>query len=424
MSGKSRLFHSLTMLLVCMGLFGCRERLEVKPERPAVPVKPLDVETAGRKVLMMHYMPWYMTPAIRGRWNSHWTAYPPKHKPDQMDENGLPDIWSHYHPLIGPYDSTDPAAIECHLLQMKLAGVDGVLADWYGIGRTDDQPAIHDATCALFDATGKFGMHFAACYEDRSIELLKKRGKLEDEDTTEHLVDTLQWMQAEWFSQPQYLTYGTRPLLLNFGPMHVRDAAVWDAAFNSIPTRPAFYPLHHLWKKVGGDGGFMWVHHDAFESLPATNTVLIRIGETFRYPSKNPKEVIVSAYPGFKDVYGKGGRILDHRGGATLRETLQVGMAGDWPIIQLITWNDYGEGPMIEPTHEFGYTFLEIVQQARRSERGNAFPFSASDLRLPARLYALRKAGVAPAGKLDSIAHLLSIGACERARRQLDALTH
>ncbi len=76
--------------------------------------------------------------------------------------------------------------------------------------------------------------------------------------------------------------------------------------------------------------------------------------------------------------------------------------------IQLVTWNDYGEGTMIEPTHEFGYTFLEIVQQARRKELGQAFTFTADDLRLPARLYALlRKKGTIPAAQLGVISDAL-----------------
>src|SRR2546422_475823 len=85
-----------------------------------------------------------------------------------------------------------------------------------------------------------------------------------------------------------------------------------------------------------------------------------------RNGSRNPDEVIVSAYPGFNDVYDQHLRSLEYRDGKTLQETLEVGMEGPWPLIQLVTWNDFGEGTMIEPTHEFGYTFLEIVQQARR----------------------------------------------------------
>jgi hypothetical protein len=31
--------------------------------------------------------------------------------------------------------------------------------------------------------------------------------------------------------------------------------------------------------------------------------------------------------------------------------------------IQIVTWNDYGEVTMIEPTREFGYTFLTLLQE-------------------------------------------------------------
>ena len=98
-------------------------------------------------------------------------------------------------------------------------------------------------------------------------------------------------------------------------------------------------------------------------------------------------------------------------------------MEGPWPQIQLVTWNDYGEGTMFEPTHEHGYRSLEIVQEARRKEGGGKFPFSLEDLRLPARLYAFRKKpGVDPA-LLEKISALLNQGKCSEAKQALDALT-
>ena len=77
---------------------------------------------------------------------------------------------------------------------------------------------------------------------------------------------------------------------------------------------------------------------------------------------------------------------------------------------------------MIEPTHEFGYKFLEVIQQARKKELGDFFKFTPDDLRLPARLYKLRKSGSAPAADLDRIARLLKKGHCGEARRELDKL--
>jgi hypothetical protein len=87
--------------------------------------------------------------------------------------------------------------------------------------------------------------------------------------------------------------------------------------------------------------------------------------------------------------------------------------------VQLVTWNDYGEGTVIEPTHEDGYAALEAVQDARRKELGDAFTFTAEDLRLPARLYALRKAEKAEKSEVNRISELLSAGQCREAENLL-----
>jgi hypothetical protein len=361
-----------------------------------------------------------MTPAVRDRWGSHWTGHQSQHDPDQRDENGLPDIWSHYHPLIGLYDSTDPDVLECHLLQMKLAGINGVIVDWYGIGDAADYPPVHAATKAMFTATGRLNMKFAACYEDRSIELMVNWDKLKPEEAGDELRRTLRWMQENWFSKGHYLQLNGRPLLLNFGPIYIHDGDIWDKALADLPTRPAFFALHHLWRQVRADGGFTWIHHDPWEGTPSAARIRERIKEVFTYFTHNPAKAIVSAYPGYNDVYENGSRVLAHRDGKTLQETLEVGLAGDWPLIQLVTWNDYGEGTMIEPTHEFGYTFLEVIQQARRQELGDAFPFTPADLRLPARLYALRQAGNAPTETLAEISQLLKQGRCREARFKIE----
>ncbi|MEI8036788.1 MAG: hypothetical protein WCJ14_00210 [Verrucomicrobiota bacterium] len=406
----------LTLLAATL-LVSCNDK-QADSARPAAHVR----ETG--KVLLVHYMPWYEAPSMRGKWGSHWTGHQSEHQPGRTGSNGLPDIWSNYHPLIGPYDSTDPDVLECHLLQMKLAGIDGVIADWYGISQTADYPSIHLGSRALFDAAGRFGMKFAACYEDRSVEYLLKLKQLQPDQVAQHLAGNTQWMQTNWFAYPQYFRVMGRPLLLNFGPIQVRDAAAWQRAFAALPERPAFYALHHLWKGVGADGGFTWVHQNAWDGNPDSATVRQRLHATYSAMSKNPNQVIVSAVPGFHDVYEHSLPGLDYRDGATLRDSLQVCMQGPWPIIQLVTWNDYGEGTMIEPTHEFGYRFLETIQQARRDEAAGEFAFTADDLRLPALLLARRKAAGATRESSDQISQLLNQGSCQQARQLLQAANH
>ena len=401
---------------------GCQPPAQPPVDRAAT-VEPVTSRSAtGGKLLLMHYMPWYKTPAARGAWGSHWTGHEREHQPDRIKENGLPDIWSHYHPLIGLYDSTDPDVLECHLLQMKMAGVDGVIVDWYGIKDVADYGEMQSASKALFRACEDLAMQFSVCYEDRSVNLMVDWGKLAPADITNHLVETFAWLQAEWFEAPHYTKVDGRPLVLNFGPMYLRDPGPWTAAMEPLPVKPMLFSLHHLWRGNGADGGFTWVHYDPWDGTPTPETIRNRIGEVFTYFSNNPDEVIVSAYPGFHDVYKEPHPWLEHRNGDTLRETLEVAIAGPWPIVQLVTWNDYGEGTMIEPTHEFGYTFLEAIQEARRREVGAAFTFTPEDLRLPAELLALRQAGAAPRERLQYVAQLIARGYTQMAMLEIAAI--
>ena len=368
----------------------------------------------------MHYMPWYETPHVRDKWGSHWTGHQKQHDPSQIGPDGLPDIWSHLHPLIGLYDSTDPDVIECQLLQMKLAGIDGVIVDWYGIASVADYPPIHEATKAMFEACARLDMSFSVCFEDRTIEYQIKTGDIQSDEAVDQLTDTIQWCESNWFASEHYQRIDGKPLFLNFGPIYVKDSDVWSQALASVEDRPAFVALHHLWKKAGGDGGFTWVHKDAWKE-DGPEAVKKRLEEIYAYYG-DADEMIVSAYPGFKDVYANSFGKLDHRDGKTLEESLDVCMKGPWQTIQLVTWNDYGEGTCIEPTHEFGYRFLEIIQAKRRAELGETFAYTPDDLKLPARLLKLRQAGISPKEDLDAIAQLLAAGWCEQARERIERL--
>ncbi|MGP1272458.1 MAG: hypothetical protein ACTS22_03920 [Phycisphaerales bacterium] len=374
--------------------------------------------------LLMHYMPWYQTPDVTGFWGIHWTGPNNEFNPDTLAADGRPAIYSHYDPLIGPYDSKDPAVLECHLLQMKLAGIDGVLVDWYGLSDTFDYPLIHDATEALFAATEQFGLEFAVVYEDRSIESQVNLGTLDPSAVGAYLLGEFAWMQASWFNRPHYTRKDGRPLLLNFGPIFVQNAADWNTGFSVLPLRPWFYALPNLWTTAGADGAFTWVPFPVYEGNPSEAVIKQRLIDTHNTPSTDPDRVIPSAVAGFKDIYEPGGRFpfLDHRNGATLREGLEVGIDGPWDIVQLVTWNDYGEGTMIEPTFEFGYTFLEVIQTERREEIGPSFPFDAGDLRLPARLLEARRGVIAPASILDAVSNSLSAGQTDAAATMLSLL--
>ena len=96
---------------------------------PHIVSEPVSVTKTNPVKVYAHYMPWFENSA-NGRWGMHWTMATAD--PNAVDADGKRQIAAHFYPLIGPYSSSDPDLIEYHLLLMKLAGIDGVLIDWYG----------------------------------------------------------------------------------------------------------------------------------------------------------------------------------------------------------------------------------------------------------------------------------------------------
>src|SRR6266850_238585 len=119
--------------------------------------------TPDSKPVMAYYMPWFTAKPLSDQWGWHWTM--DHFNPDVVSASGERQIASWYYPLIGPYDSSDPAVVEYHVLLMKLAGIDGVIVDWYGFAPYWDYGINNQAAARLFDFTRKAGLKFSVCYE-------------------------------------------------------------------------------------------------------------------------------------------------------------------------------------------------------------------------------------------------------------------
>ena len=117
------------------------------------------------KPIMVYYMPWFSAKPLKSNWGWHWTM--DRFNPDTTNVVGQRQIASWYYPLIGPYDSADPAVLEYHVLLMKLSGIDGVIVDWYGSTDFLDYGINNLATSQLFEFARKAGLKFAVCYRIR-----------------------------------------------------------------------------------------------------------------------------------------------------------------------------------------------------------------------------------------------------------------
>jgi hypothetical protein len=353
-------------------------------------------------------MPWYAAKPVSGIWGFHWTM-------DSLDPDKVVDgkhqIASHDYPMIGPYDSSDPHVLEYHVLLMKLAGIDGVIIDGYGTADFYDYRQLHINTGHLIQYLRKAGLKYTICYEDQSVKHMVAGGKLDHREAAAHARKQLLWLDSQWFDDDNYVRVDDRPLLLVFGPQYF-NRNQWKRVRRGLAHNPLLIGLPHLVESHALDGAFVWPPVQGGKTIaPADWTGRLR----HLYAAS--ADTIAVAFPGFHDYYKEAGKhdsygFIDSRNGATLRETLRL--SADRPILQIATWNDFGEGTVVEPTLNDGFKRLETVQKHCLDD--NADPAA---LRLPIALHKLRKAkgNIANAtADLDKVAAALRDGRVKDAK--------
>ena len=359
----SKFFLNINIIILSVSLIGCDSNSDNSPtEDDQLPfkVEVLDavaVTKTNNTKVFMHYMPWFETKesSSNNQWGYHWTMN--NKNPDNIDANGKREIASHYYPLIGPYHSGDKDVIENHLLLMKYAGIDGVLIDWYGTYDLNDYKMLKENSEQLIAMLDDVGLDYAIVYEDR---FLPNIVDAQLAPTVENAAKKdMTYMQNNYFNTANYIKIDNKPLLLNFGPITLSSSSQWTEVFSVLNPKPAFLTLWHESSEAGSNaqGEYSWVYKD--------NT---HLADFYTNNLPNLQVGIGSAYPGFNDFYEEGGTStvigweINHNNGATLDETLAMAQSANLDYLQLITWNDFGEGTMFEPTKEFGYSYIEKVK--------------------------------------------------------------
>lgn len=367
------------------------------------------------RLLMAHYMPWFSNRDVSGQWGWHWTMN--HFNPDHQTAGGRRDVAARSYPLIGLYDSGDPDALECQVLLMKLAGIDGVIIDWYGNDSYLDYGINNRNTERLIPLLQAAGLHFAICYEDQTVPKEIAAGIFAASDAVGHGQRLMRWMQQNLFSSPAYLRIGGRPVLLSFGTPYYNDAQ-WSEIFSVLPTRPLYFTENDRREPTTSVGGFDWV-------VPGGGTRgALSEQDSFYYRTHAWPMSIAAAFPRFQDCYKQAGvgaswGSVDDQNGTTYVQTLTRALrSSSAPVVQLVTWNDWGEGTQIEPSVEYGYRDLEATQRLRRQYVEPAFAGRPADLRLPVAWYLLRKryaGNAAVRAKLAAVPPLILAGQTARA---------
>ena len=404
--------YLFSFLAIVIFNYSCQDKSLAESEElefNVIEFEPTSVNKTIKTPVYAHYMPWFQTPEFSGYWGNHWTM---ANKNPEEFINGQRSIASHYYPLIGPYDSSDEHYLEYALICMKLSGIEGILIDFYGQSQFNDYPQLLIASNDVIEMCEKVGLDFAIVYEDRTIKSILDQSYgnkvgLAKED--------LLYIEKNYFSKSHYINIGNKPILLNFGPITLTSNKDWENAFSEIKTDFYFFPLayHPQYYNLNSivDGVYSWVGEAQSEDF-------YNYGKQFDYLGG-------SGIFEFREFYEEGGwdntgqsDILP-RDGNLLRETLEKSTASGVDFIQLITWNDWGEGTAIEPSVEYQFEPLSIIQEFV------GVPFKKEDLDLPITLYLMRKEyknNTLINKKLDQVFYYLVSLQTENAKEILDDL--
>ncbi len=363
---------------------------------------------ADKPLIVAHYMGWFGLPELSGQWYQWKFALDgvdmdKHHYPEFMKLSGKRDIASNHYPLIGPYDSADPAVLEYHILLAKEAGIDAFMINWYGFKNDKGEPRQEDRCFAALLSVAE-QLDFKVCINfDDKCSFPPFQNTTNRRDAVLSSKKTIEEVYRKYMHRPSYLKINGKAVLSNFGWAYATSDSIaqtsfkaqeWRDIFGELRDRIFFMHDHQWgWKRSIAEAGFTDVSDAIFPWVGSASDRESFLTESEQLRKQGKVKMVVGvANPGFDNspCWGWGGGIINipRRDGQEYRDQMEDSVRHHSDFIQLVTWNDFTEGSNIEPTEEYGDLYLNITAEYARKWQPDISFGSALDL--PGKIYALR----------------------------------
>ena len=301
------------------------------------------------KVLSFYY-PWYGTPyGPSGRW-IHWDLC--GHRPWEGD------LASAHIPLLGPYDSKDPAVIRQHILWAKMGGIDGFVLPCFGSDNSS-----WEGIRAFVKVAKQEGFPYAL-----SFPFPDYPGLLSPEEGASVVKQALRI-----FSSPLYIKVQGKPLVF-FYASNALSRSFWRRFFRLLSSSgmEVFSMGNYTDPSYGElfDGGYFYlpiflkessrkIQSEYFAWLRALGKLL---GKPYFFP----------VFPGFEKTACGPGPVIPRGGGRTLTNLIPliISLSPQWLLAS--TFNEWHEGTEFEPSQEYGFYYLELLSSISQEFKANA----------------------------------------------------
>jgi hypothetical protein len=169
---------------------------------------------------------------------------------------------------------------------------------------------------------------------------------------------------------------------------HILSPQELDHVLDRFTDPPIFFVRGHLDPEYADvvDAGYAWCGDSQYRDWFYRTARDMKADGTITW-------VAGVANPGFNDTgvwgWGNGPRITDRRGTLEYQDHWNEVLSNQPDAVQIVTWNDFEEGTTIEPSEEYGFTFIDLTEHF--AEKYSGHPANTGDNQWPWRIYRLRK---------------------------------
>jgi glycoprotein endo-alpha-1,2-mannosidase len=297
----------------------------------------------SREVLAFYYG-WYGTRKGSGQWR-HWNA-----------PGAPPTAPSVDRPVLGKYDSHDPAVIAKHANWLRQAGITGIVSSWWGVDTFEDK-----SLALLLDPMRARGIKVAAYVET-------------NKDGRAGAIRSLVYLIQRYANHPAWLRVEGRPVLFVYGgAIKALPAPEWAAAADAVAAMGLPKPV--LIGDINARDGFFDQRAPAFEGLhtyvmaPYVAGMTLSQIDTYtdtNYPKWKARVgsriYCATVIPGFDDRQVRGRPLprptVARRGTGTFDALWRAAIKTDAEWVLITSFNEWHEASDIEPSEEYGDLFL------------------------------------------------------------------